>query len=120
MNRKPGRVFWITTFAVGVLSPGTGKRRIKRRMQEIHQDNETLRQDNKSLKCRNSELMSENEFLRGELRRVEGENAMFLVQDEMNLALIHDSHVADSRLPASSDDKSTNSLQVVNQPMARA
>lgn len=80
--RKPGRIFWVYSFVVGVFSPGTGKRRVNTLMQNLHKDNKALRRSN-------SELTSENEHLRTALYSVQGQNNMFLVQDEMNAALFH-------------------------------
>jgi hypothetical protein len=85
--RKPGRIFWIFTFAVGVFSPGSGKRRIGNRMQELHQGVRSRDKTIESLKVRNSELTSENNYLRRRLGTLAGEKNLFLVQDEMNAAL---------------------------------
>lgn len=35
---KPGRVFWVGTFMIGVFSPGKGKRRVNDRMKRVDAD----------------------------------------------------------------------------------
>lgn len=96
--RKPGRIFWIGTFAVGIFSPGSGKRRVNSRMQELHRERVSLRD-------LNSELTSENQFLRRELHKLQGANNAFHVQDEINTGLIP---------AARADTESTMSLCAVN------
>lgn len=115
-SRKPGRIFWIGTFAVGVFSPGTGKRRINKRMQSLHEDNKNLRRENTSLRERNLELTKDAKYLREELRRVEGLNSWFLLQDEMNdgLAVIHESPFGDTNQPDGHDVETTIPLAAVN------
>lgn len=96
--RKPGRIFWIGTFAVGIFSPGTGKRRVNSRMQELHRNCV-------SLQDRNSELTSDNQSLRRELYKLQGANNAFHMQDEINTGLIP---------PACADTESTMPLCAVN------
>lgn len=103
--RRPGRLFWLSTFVIGVFSPGKGKRRINRRMQELHDEN-------KSERGRNLSLTSEVKFLRGELYRVTGEHNTFLVQDDMNGVL--------RNMPSGSDTQTTIPLPTVNEPLAKA
>lgn len=96
--RKPGRTFWICTFIVGVFSPGTGKRRVNRKMQVLYRDA-------RSQEIKNSELTSENKYLRRELQRVQGANNAFHVQDEMTDGLVRLAHA---------DTENTMPLSVVN------
>jgi len=86
--RKPGRTFWIITFAVGITSPGTGKRRINSRMQELYKGIKSRDVKIEMLSDLNSELTSENSFLRRKLSEAVGERNMFLFQDEINSAVI--------------------------------
>lgn len=98
--RKPGRIFWVLTFAVGVISPGTGKRRINRRMQELHKGIESRDRTIRSLKQLNSDMASGNLSLRRELYASVGKNNTFLAQDEMNDALIQrDTSWTDATMP---------------------
>lgn len=90
--RKPGRIFWATTYAADVFKPGTGKHRINARLQETYASTRELEE-------KNTALTSEVKYLRGELYRVTGEHRMFLVQDEMNRAL----GVPEEKLPTGSD-----------------
>lgn len=79
-HRLPGRIFWIRTLTVAALSPVAGKRRIDAMIQETEQE----LQDEL---IKNEALVSENTYLREELYRIQGDNNLFRVQDEMNLAV---------------------------------
>lgn len=108
--RKPGRVFWLLTFAVGVYSPGKGKRRINNRMQEIY------RAYKFSQEC-NLSLTSEVKFLREALRRVEGENSTFRLQDDFNEAI---RDMPDGSRSGNVDTETTIPLHAVNEALAKA
>jgi hypothetical protein len=108
--RKPGRVFWLLTFAIGVISPGRGKRRINRRMQEIYQAYKSSQEHNLS-------LTSDVKFLRGELRRLQGENNTFYLQDDINEVM---RNMPTSHSFGSDDTETTMPLRTVNKPMAKA
>lgn len=112
-SRRPGRVFWLWTAAADVLAPGTGKRRINSRMQELYEDGQNAH-------TRISELASEVRFLRRELHRVEGQNNMFLVQDEMNLVPLKGPPPEETNQPVSNDTETTIPLHAVNKAMANA
>lgn len=79
-HRLPGRIFWLHTLALAVLSPTAGKRRIDAGIQKIEQEREETRIKNDALVC-------ENIYLREELYRLQGDNNLFRVQDEMNSAI---------------------------------
>lgn len=76
-HRLPGRIFWIRTLMIAIVSPSAGKRRIDAGIQQTEQ--ELLEE-----RLKNDGLIEDNRYLREELYRVQADNNLFHVQDDMN------------------------------------
>ena len=67
---RPGRLFWIGTFFVGVFSPGRGKRRIQQRMIKIDEEWRQAHIKVETLKEELARSYEANELLRKEIVRL--------------------------------------------------
>lgn len=73
-RRKPGRLYWLWTFAVGIYSPRKGQRRIAAdraadhaRIEELEVLNEEMQRENEILRQRNGKVVAERNHLQAVL-----------------------------------------------------
>ncbi len=67
---RPGRLFWVGTFFVGVFSPGRGKRRVQQRMIRIDEEWRVAHVRAETLKEELDRSYEGNELLRKEIVRL--------------------------------------------------
>jgi hypothetical protein len=67
---RPGRLFWVGTFCIGVFSPGRGKRRVQQRMIEIDEQWRKAEVRAETLREELDRSYEANELLRKEIVRL--------------------------------------------------
>ena len=82
---RPGRLFWVGTFAVGVFSPGRGKRRVQQRMIEVDELWRKSEIRAETLKEELERSYEANELLRKEI--VKEQTANDTLRGQLDLAI---------------------------------
>ena len=96
MKRKsirPGRLFWVGTFAVGVFSPGKGKRRVNDKMLWMAAQYKAVQGENKALKEELATAYAELD------RRTPGGDRLKKCQGEIAECPVHGDHAETVQLP---------------------
>lgn len=112
--RKPGICFWVWTFAVGVVSPGKGKRRVNSRMTELY---EGIKQRDAWVEERDDKLNAQNsyiEFLGEQLAAKSEENNRLLTALHMDECM---ETVVNMRTPSRSRESADEQVDTLSIPV---
>ncbi len=90
---KPGRLFWVGTFVIGVFSPGKGKRRVNDKMLWMAAQYKAVQGANKALKEELDTAYAELD------RRTSDGDELKKCQGEIAECLVHSDHAETVQFP---------------------
>lgn len=120
-RRKPGRLYWLSTFAVGIWSPDKGQRRVNSEMQakderigQLEAENHILREANGNLVAERNYYIAQAEISEGLLEATKVKIAAKGADDTLPIAKVYTSWgttdpavtKAHVKTPANSTDQS--------------